>query len=117
MAKAKGKNLAEETEVVVDEEIVEESADEAADEPVEDAEPVDAPVKNHEPVKPKKAKKLAAPAPRDLDELMPSQMTRDEMLYFCKEKSIELPPAASNADIRRAIRIHLDNGKKVGPTL
>lgn len=101
MAKAKGKQMAEDTEVVVEEDAVE-----ATEEATEDT----------EVVAPKKAKKAAVVA-RNLDDLMPSQMTRDEMLQFCKDKGIELPAAASNADIRKLIRIHLDNGKKVGPTM
>lgn len=96
---AKAKKLHEDTEVVVEEDAVEET-EEATE----------------EVVAPKKAKKAAVIA-RNLDDLMPSQMTRDEMLQFCKDKGIELPATASNADIRKLIRINLDNGKKVGPTV
>lgn len=105
MAKRKSAGVEPVEEVVIEEDSVEEAAEE----------PVKAPVEKTEEKKSKK--KAVAPAGRNLDDLLPSQMTREEMLQFCKDKGVELPAAASNVDIRKAIRIHLDNGKKVGPTL
>jgi hypothetical protein len=63
-------------------------------------------------------KEMPAPvATRDLEDLMASQMTRDEMLAYLKDKKVEVPKEASNDELRKAIRVYRDNGKKVGPTL
>lgn len=57
-----------------------------------------------------------AEAPRDLEDLMPSQMTFEEMQSYLKKYKIDFSKNEDSSSLRTKVRELRDSGPKKGPT-